>query len=73
MLTLQSLKKNANVLGIEEMSDDHFKEMIEATDLNDDRFIDQNEFVMLTLSPSFMTKALKWLENVLIQELKGFV
>ncbi|GLJ37185.1 hypothetical protein SUGI_0754390 [Cryptomeria japonica] len=24
------------------MSDDHFREMIEATDLNDDRFIDQN-------------------------------
>ncbi|GLJ24111.1 hypothetical protein SUGI_0459900 [Cryptomeria japonica] len=49
VLTLQSLKKNANVLGMEEMSDDHFRVMIEATDLNDDKFIDQNEFVILCL------------------------
>ncbi|GLJ26735.1 hypothetical protein SUGI_0520920 [Cryptomeria japonica] len=59
VLTLQILKKNANLLGMEEMKDDRFREMIEAADLKGNRFLDQNEFcdLMLTLSPFLMTGA----------------
>ncbi|GLJ22652.1 hypothetical protein SUGI_0426680 [Cryptomeria japonica] len=46
MLNLQILKKNANLLGMEKMSDDQFRAMIEVVDLNGNRFIDQNEFVI---------------------------
>ncbi|GLJ32762.1 hypothetical protein SUGI_0659780 [Cryptomeria japonica] len=75
VITLQSLKKNANLLGMGEMSEDQVRAMIETADLNGDGVLDQNEFcvLMITLSPTLMTQAHKWLENALTQELEGVV
>ncbi|GLJ32769.1 hypothetical protein SUGI_0659870 [Cryptomeria japonica] len=72
VITLQSLKKNASLLGVEAMSEDQIGAMIEAADLNGDGVLDQNEFcvLMLTLSPSLMADAYKWLGKSLVNELQ---
>ncbi|GLJ32770.1 hypothetical protein SUGI_0659880 [Cryptomeria japonica] len=73
VITLESLKRNSGVLGIEAMNEDQLQAMIAAADLNGDGVVDENEFcvMMVRLSPSFITEAQQWLEKALIHELQS--
>uniref|UniRef100_A0A0D6R7E6 EF-hand domain-containing protein n=1 Tax=Araucaria cunninghamii TaxID=56994 RepID=A0A0D6R7E6_ARACU len=75
VITLQSLTKNAGLLGMEAMSEEELRAMLEAGDLNGDGVLDQNEFciLMMRLSPTFMAEAQKWLEKAITHEVESSV
>uniref|UniRef100_A0A0C9S7T2 TSA: Wollemia nobilis Ref_Wollemi_Transcript_7699_723 transcribed RNA sequence n=1 Tax=Wollemia nobilis TaxID=56998 RepID=A0A0C9S7T2_9CONI len=75
VITVQSLQRNASLLGIEAMSEDELRAMIEAGDIDGNGVVDQQEFciLMVRISPSLMGEAQKWLENALVHEHRSFV
>ncbi|GLJ28002.1 hypothetical protein SUGI_0549810 [Cryptomeria japonica] len=70
VITLESLKKNSAVLGLDTLTDSELQAMVQEGDLDCDGALNQQEFcvLMIRLSPSFMNEAEKWLEMALVQE-----
>jgi len=74
VITFDSLKRNAAVLGMESMKDEELRAMIEEGDLDGDGVLDMNEFcvLMIRLSPSFMVEAEKWLQKAAMDIIHTF-
>ena len=72
VITLESLKRNAALLGLREMSDDELHSMLTEGDLDGDGALNQMEFcvLMFRLSPDLMEESQLWLEQALQEELR---
>ncbi|KAA8515397.1 hypothetical protein F0562_018992 [Nyssa sinensis] len=67
VITFESLKKNAALLGLQDMSDDELMSMLKEGDLDGDGRLSQMEFcvLMFRLSPDLMERSRKWLEETI--------
>uniref|UniRef100_A0A0C9RTB5 TSA: Wollemia nobilis Ref_Wollemi_Transcript_13961_514 transcribed RNA sequence n=1 Tax=Wollemia nobilis TaxID=56998 RepID=A0A0C9RTB5_9CONI len=72
LITVESLRKNSAILGVESLTDSEIEAMVKEGDLDGDGALNEHEFcvLMMRLSPSFMAEAQKWLENALVHELE---
>ncbi|XP_073313604.1 calcium-binding protein KRP1-like [Primulina huaijiensis] len=70
VITFESLKKNAALLGLHEFSDDDLYNMIKEGDFDGDGALNQMEFcvLMFRLSPELMEESQFLLEEILQQE-----
>ncbi|KAL9382731.1 hypothetical protein Peur_025766 [Populus x canadensis] len=73
VITMESLKKNAAFLGLQDLSEDELVSMVKEGDLDRDGALNQMEFcvLMFRLSPELMQESRFWLEEALEEELKG--
>ncbi|KAK7263575.1 hypothetical protein RJT34_31167 [Clitoria ternatea] len=73
VITLDSLKSNAAVLGLNDLKEDEFVNMIREGDLDGDGALTQMEFcvLMFRLSPHLMEESWFWLEDALQFELNN--
>lgn len=71
VITLESLKTNAAVLGLQDMKEDELVSMMREGDLDGDGALTQMEFcvLMFRLSPELMEESWFWLEEALQHEL----
>ncbi|KAK2379873.1 calcium-binding protein KIC [Trifolium repens] len=71
LITLDSLRKNAALLGLQDMKEDELVSMMKEGDLDRDGALTQMEFcvLMFRLSPELMEESWFWLEEALQQEL----
>ncbi|KAL5056462.1 hypothetical protein RYX36_037144 [Vicia faba] len=71
VITLDSLRKNAAVLGLEDMKESELVSMMKEGDLDRDGALTQMEFcvLMFRLSPELMEESWFWLEEALQHEL----
>ncbi|XP_028752304.1 calcium-binding protein KIC [Neltuma alba] len=71
LITGESLRRNAALLGMEGMNREEAEEMIRQGDLDGDGKLDETEFciLMVRLSPGMMQHAEAWLEKALHQQL----
>ncbi|XP_057981505.1 calcium-binding protein KIC-like [Malania oleifera] len=67
LITPESLRRNAGVLGMEGMSREESEEMVREGDLDGDGALDETEFciLMVRLSPEMMQDAEAWLQKAL--------
>jgi Ca2+-binding EF-hand superfamily protein len=74
VITMESLKKNAAFLGLQDLSEDELVSMVKEGDLDRDGALNQMEFcvLMFRLSPELMQESRFWLEEALEEELKGY-
>lgn len=72
VITFDSLKKNAAVLGLQELTDVDLRSMLREGDFDGDGALNQMEFcvLMFRLSPELMEQSQFLLEETLHQELK---
>ncbi|XP_021811825.1 calcium-binding protein PBP1-like [Prunus avium] len=72
VITFESLKRNSSLLGLQDLSDDDLRSMLEEGDFDGDGALNQMEFcvLMFRLSPELMDESRLWLEQALQQELK---
>lgn len=72
VITFDSLKKNAAVLGLQELTDGDLRSMLREGDFDGDGALNQMEFcvLMFRLSPELMEQSQFLLEEALHQELK---
>lgn len=72
VITFDSLKKNAAVLGLQELTDGDLRSMLREGDFDGDGALNQVEFcvLMFRLSPELMEQSQFLLEEALHQELK---
>lgn len=72
VITFDSLKKNAAVLGLQELTDVDLRSMLREGDFDGDGALNQMEFcvLMFRLSPELMEQSQFLLEEALHQELK---
>ncbi|XP_057815123.2 calcium-binding protein KIC [Cryptomeria japonica] len=72
LITVESLRKNSAVLGVESLTDSEMQAMVQEGDLDGDGALNENEFciLMIRLSPSFMAEADKWLQKALTEEME---
>ncbi|CAL9017384.1 unnamed protein product, partial [Prunus brigantina] len=72
VITFESLKRNSALLGLQDLSDDDLRSMLEEGDFDGDGALNQMEFcvLMFRLSPELMDESRLWLEQALQQELK---
>ncbi|XP_008226736.1 PREDICTED: calcium-binding protein PBP1-like [Prunus mume] len=72
VITFESLKRNSALLGLQDLSDDDLRSMLEEGDFDGDGALNQMEFcvLMFRLSPELMDESRLWLEEALQQELK---
>ena len=70
VITMESLRKNAAFLGLQDLSEDELAGMVKEGDLDGDGALNQMEFcvLMFRLSPELMQESRFWLE----EELKGY-
>lgn len=73
VITFDSLKRNAAVLGLQGLSDCELRSMLREGDLDGDGALNQMEFcvLMFRLSPELMEQSEVLLEEALEQEFKG--
>ncbi|KAJ9136264.1 hypothetical protein P3X46_033356 [Hevea brasiliensis] len=71
VITFESLKRNANQLGLQDMSDDEVMCMLREGDLDGDGVLNEMEFctLMFRLSPGLMRSSRKWLVEALVSEM----
>ncbi|KAJ9168960.1 hypothetical protein P3X46_020433 [Hevea brasiliensis] len=71
VITFESLKRNANLLGLQDMSDDEVMCMLREGDLDGDGALNEMEFctLMFRLSPGLMRSSRKWLVEALVSEM----
>jgi len=71
VITLDSLRKNAAVLGLQDFKEDELVSMMKEGDLDRDGALTQMEFcvLMFRLSPELMEESWFWLEEALQHEL----
>ncbi|KAL6990872.1 poly(A)-binding protein binding protein [Sarracenia purpurea var. burkii] len=69
VITLESLKRNSSLLGLQDFGEDELKSMIGEGDLDGDGALNQMEFcvLMFRLSPQLMSAA----ERLLLDELES--
>ncbi|KAL3736251.1 hypothetical protein ACJRO7_025241 [Eucalyptus globulus] len=74
VITFDSLKRNAALLGLHGLGDDDLRSMLREGDFDGDGVLSQMEFcvLMFRLSPELMEDAESFLEDALEQELKAF-
>ncbi|KAH7860341.1 hypothetical protein Vadar_012338 [Vaccinium darrowii] len=74
VITFDSLKRNAAVLGLQGLSDGDLRSMLREGDLDGDGSLNQMEFcvLMFRLSPDLMEQSEFLLEEALQQEFKHF-
>ncbi|KAI9071356.1 hypothetical protein K1719_046683 [Acacia pycnantha] len=74
VITFESLKRNSDLLGLHDMSDEDLRSMLREGDFDGDGALSQLEFcvLMFRLSPELMEGSKLWLEEVLQQELKDY-
>ena len=72
LITLESLKRNSALLGVDSLTDSELRAMMEEGDLDGDGALNEHEFcvLMVRLSPSFMDEADKWLNKALANDLE---
>ncbi|KAK9285754.1 hypothetical protein L1049_024954 [Liquidambar formosana] len=71
VITLESLKRNSALLGLQNLRDDELLCMLREGDLDGDGALSEMEFcvLMFRLSPDLMEESQLWLEEALEQEL----
>jgi Ca2+-binding EF-hand superfamily protein len=71
LITLESLKRNSMLLGMQDMRDDDLVCMLMEGDLDGDGAINQMEFciLMFRLSPGFMDGSKQWMEELSANEM----
>ena len=74
LITFDSVKQNAAVLGLQDLTDDDLMNMLREGDLDGDGALNQMEFcvLMFRLSPDLMEQSQFLLEEALQQDLKDF-
>ncbi|KAG4968078.1 Calcium-binding protein KRP1 [Glycine soja] len=72
VITFESLKRNAALLGLQGLGDEDLRSMLGQGDFDGDGALSQLEFcvLMFRLSPELMEGSKLWLEEVLQQELE---
>lgn len=72
LITLESLRRNSSLLGLDSLTDSELRAMMEEGDSDGDGALNENEFcvLMIRLSPSFMAEAENWLQKALVNELE---
>ncbi|KAJ7948566.1 calcium-binding protein PBP1-like [Quillaja saponaria] len=72
VITFDSLKRNSNLLGLQDLSDEDLQCMLKEGDFDGDGVLNLMEFCVLIfrLSPELIEVSKLWLEEVLEQELK---
>ncbi|KAJ8761613.1 hypothetical protein K2173_004389 [Erythroxylum novogranatense] len=70
VITFQSLKKNAKLLGLHGMGDDELMCMLREGDLDGDGALNEMEFctLMFRLSPGLMRTSRKWLLKAIVSD-----
>ena len=73
VITLESLRKNSRLLGLQNLKEDELVSMVKEGDLDGDGALSQMEFcvLMFRLSPELMEESQFWLEEALEEELKN--
>lgn len=73
VITTESLKLNAAVLGLQDLTDDKLASMVKEGDLDGDGALNQMEFcvLMFRLSPQLMEESQLWLREALNEELNN--
>ncbi|KAM3697285.1 hypothetical protein ACJW31_06G100500 [Castanea mollissima] len=73
VITLESLRKNSRLLGLQDLKEDELVSMVKEGDLDGDGALNQMEFcvLMFRLSPDLMEESQFWLEEALEQELQN--
>lgn len=73
VITTESLKLNAAVLGLQDLTDDELASMVKEGDLDGDGALNQMEFcvLMFRLSPQLMEESQLWLREALNEELNN--
>lgn len=73
VITLESLRRNSAVLGLQDMREDELVSMLKEGDLDGDGALNQMEFcvLMFRLSPELMEESWVWLEQGLQEELNS--
>lgn len=71
VITIESLRKNSALLGLQDMGDEELASMVREGDLDGDDALNQMEFcvLMFRLSPRLMEESQLWLEEALEEEL----
>ncbi|XP_004513552.1 calcium-binding protein KRP1-like [Cicer arietinum] len=71
VITLDSLRRNAALLGLQDLKEDELVSMMKEGDLDNDGILTQMEFcvLMFRLSPELMEESWFWLEEALNHEL----
>ncbi|XWS63340.1 hypothetical protein CRYUN_Cryun06bG0086900 [Craigia yunnanensis] len=72
VMTLESLKRNAAMLGLQDLRDDELVSMVREGDLNGNGALNEMEFcvLMFRLSPGLIEESQLLLEEILEDELK---
>ncbi|PON81469.1 Parvalbumin [Trema orientale] len=70
VITFESLKRNSALLGLQDLSDEDLRSMLQEGDFDGDGALNQMEFcvLMFRLSPELMEDSRLWLEEALQQE-----
>lgn len=73
VITLESLRRNSAVLGLQNLREDELVSMLKEGDLDGDGALNQMEFcvLMFRLSPELMEESWVWLEQGLQEELNS--
>ncbi|OWM88704.1 calcium-binding protein KRP1 [Punica granatum] len=74
VITFDSLKRNAALLGLKDLSDDDLRSMLREGDFDGDGALNQMEFcvLMFRLSPELMDESEALLEEALEEDFRGF-
>nr|ABK23191.1 unknown [Picea sitchensis]ACN40380.1 unknown [Picea sitchensis] len=72
LITLESLRRNSALLGLDSLTDAELRAMMEEGDSDGDGALNETEFcvLMIRLSPSFMAEAENWLHKALVNEVE---
>ncbi|CAK7350760.1 unnamed protein product [Dovyalis caffra] len=71
LITFESLKRNSELLGLQDMSDDEVRCMLREGDLDGDGALNEMEFctLMFRLSPGLMMNSRKLLVEAIVSEM----
>eukprot|EP00249_Psilotum_nudum_P034495 c53611_g1_i1 orf=168-647(+) len=74
-VTIASLKRNSEFLGLEEVTDEEVHAMVVEGDLDGDGALNHYEFCIqiIKASPSMRAQAEEWLEEILLEEADEFL
>ncbi|XP_054811132.1 calcium-binding protein KRP1-like [Prosopis cineraria] len=74
VITLDSLRRNSALLGLQDLKEDELLSMMKEGDLDGDGALSQMEFcvLMFRLSPDLMNHSWVWLQQALQDELDHF-
>jgi len=74
VITFESLKKNAGLLGLQDLTDEDLKGMLREGDFDGDGALNQMEFcvLMFRLSPELMEQAETLLDDAIQQQMSRF-